>query len=185
MPTVFTIGHSNQSAAEFVALLMKHNIECVVDVRSTPYSSYNPQFNRETLKECLGRSSIDYLYSGDDLGGHPDPAEFYEGGRVAYERVAARPEFRRGIKRVVDESERHSLVLMCAEEDPAKCHRHPLLARMLVEHGIEVLHLRHDGLVQDATMTAEHTDTQIPLFEPIGEDSTWRSPKRIRRQGRI
>ena len=182
MPTVFTIGHSNQPAAEFDALLEKHRIHCVVDVRSKPQSRFG-QFNRKALETRLRGLSIGYLYLGDELGGHPDPDEFYEGGYVVYERVANLRPFRRGIGRVADESEQRCLALMCAEEDPAKCHRHPLLARMLVERGIEVLHLRRDGSVQDATKMAGEVDPRLPLFEPAGEDLTWRSPKQIRRRG--
>ena len=183
MSTVFTIGHSNQPAAEFVALLMKQRIERLVDVRSNPHSRYH-HFNRESLEVRLSGLAIDYLHLGDQLGEHPDPDEFYVGGRVAYERVAALSGFRRGISRVADESEQCRLVLMCTEEDPAECHRHPLLARMLVERGIEVLHLRRDGSVQYARTMADQIDPQLPLFELVGEDLTWRSPKRIRRRDR-
>ena len=182
MATVFTIGHSNQPAAAFITLVANRSIEVVVDVRSKPYSRFH-HFNREPLAERLRSVGIDYLHLGDQLGGHPDPHEFYVGGRVAYERVAAQPGFRRGIGQVVDESAEHCVVLMCTEEDPAMCHRHPLLARMLVERGIEVLHLRRDGSVQDATTMANQTSPQLALFEPDGEDLTWRSPKRIRRRG--
>lgn len=182
MPTVFTIGHSNQPAAEFDALLEKYNIQCLIDVRSKPRSRFG-QFNRKALETRLSGRGIEYLYLGDELGGHPDPDEFYEGGHVVYERVAGLREFRRGIGRVIDESEQRRLVLMCAEENPADCHRHPLLARMLVERGVEVLHMRRDGSFQDATKMVESVDPRLPLFELAGEDLTWRSPKRIRRRG--
>ena len=181
MPTVFTIGHSNQSGAEFVALLMKHNIERVVDVRSKPYSQFR-HFNREALTKRLGDLGIDYIHLGDRLGGHPESDEFYVNGRVVYERIAATRGFRLDINRVAGESEKHCLVLMCAEENPAKCHRHPLLALAMLERGVEVLHLRRDGSAQDARAMAEQIDPQMPLLEPPGEDLTWRSPKRIRRR---
>ena len=184
MSTVFTVGHSNQPAADFAALLVKHDIERVVDVRSKPTSRFH-HFKREPLTDYLRGVGIDYLYLGDQLGGHPDSDEFYVDGRVAYERLAALPGFRRGIGRVADESEQCRLVLMCAEEDPSKCHRHPLLARALLERGAQVLHLRRDGSVQDAKTMADQIDPQMPLLEPVGEDLTWRSPKRIRRRDRI
>ena len=182
MPTVFTIGHSNQPAAEFLALVANYGIEVVVDVRSNPYSRFR-HFNREQLSKRLRDAGIDYLHLGDQLGGHPDSDEFYEGNRVAYERIAALPAFRRGIEQIRDESERRRLVLMCAEEDPSQCHRHPLLASALLEHGVQVFHLRRDGSVQDATTVEKQTNPQLALFEPDGEDFTWRSPKRIRRRG--
>ena len=181
MSTVFTIGHSNQPAAEFVALLMKHNIERVVDVRSKPYSRFH-HFNREALTKRLGDLGIDYVHVGDHLGGHPESDEFYVNGRVVYERIATTRGFRRDINRVAGESEQHCLVLMCTEEDPAKCHRHPLLALAMLERGLQVLHLRRDGSAQDARTMADQINPQMSLVEPPGEDFTWRSPKRIRRR---
>ena len=47
---VLTIGHSNHSSDAFIKLLSDHEVEVVVDVRSTPYSRFNPQFDREQLK---------------------------------------------------------------------------------------------------------------------------------------
>ena len=121
---------------------------------------------------------------GDALGGHPQEKSFYDAkDHVIYERITPLKEFRRGIKRIAEESEGHILSLMCAEEDPIKCHRHPLLARALIERDVRVLHLRRDGTVQDAAELAGFTSLQLSLFEPSGEDRTWQSPKRIRRRG--
>ncbi len=184
MSTVFTIGHSNQSSEDFIALLIKQRIEQVLDVRSTPYSSYVPHFNRESITHRLARKGIEYLYLGDQLGGKPKSDEFYENGHVVYERVAELSQFRRGLDRVVDESEQRRLVLMCAEENPVECHRHPLLASALLERGVRVLHLRRDGSLQDAAAMTEPTSPQLPLFEEEGEDLTWQSPKRVRRRDR-
>lgn len=179
MPTVYTIGHSNQPLADFMNLLDQRNVQCIVDTRSHPRSVFG-YFNRNPLEARLKESGIDYLYLGDQLGGHPDLDELYEGGRVVYERLAAQSGFKRGIDRVVEESDRRCLSLMCTEENPVECHRHPLLARMLVERGIEVLHIRRDGSVQDATTLVEQADPRMPLFELDGEDRKWVSPKQIR-----
>ena len=46
---IYSIGHSNHSAEAFINLLKAHNITCVVDVRSAPYSKYVPQFNKDAL----------------------------------------------------------------------------------------------------------------------------------------
>ena len=183
MPKIFTIGHSNQSKAAFATLLTNYNIELLIDVRSNPYSRFH-HFKREQLEEWLRSLDIDYLHLGDQLGGHPDHDDLYVNNRVIYERVVASTEFRRGITRVVNESDQRCLVLMCAEEDPTKCHRHPLLALALLERGVQVYHLRRDGSVQNATAMTEQAQSQMPLFEPVGEDLTWRSPKRIHRRGR-
>ena len=41
----FTIGHSNHSEQEFLALLRQHAIDVVADVRSQPYCGYATHFN--------------------------------------------------------------------------------------------------------------------------------------------
>ena len=67
-PTVYTIGHSTQSAEELVAALKQAGVTAVADVRSRPYSRFNPQYNRETLKETLKSADIAYVFpSGRDL----------------------------------------------------------------------------------------------------------------------
>ncbi|HUV73400.1 MAG TPA: DUF488 family protein, partial [Anaerolineae bacterium] len=44
---IYTVGHSNVEAHEIVELLRSSGVEAVLDVRSSPYSRYAPQFNRE------------------------------------------------------------------------------------------------------------------------------------------
>ena len=181
MSKVYTIGHSNQSSDEFIALLVKQSIDQLMDVRSKPRSRF-PHFNQKALKQRLADQDIAYRYLGDLLGGYPEAEELYWNDRVVYERVVALPEFRRGIGRVLEESEKHCLVLMCAQENPRQCHRHPLLASELIKRGARVLHLRRDGSVQDAASMTEPLNPQLPLIEPVGEDLTWKSPNRIRRR---
>ena len=180
MSTIFTIGHSNQPLMEFIELLKTHDIERLIEVRSKPFSRYR-HFNGDRLEQKLLDHGIDYLYSGEQLGGHPSSDDLYEKNRVVYERIAASSKFRNDISKVVDESEQHRIVLMCAEEDPLKCHRHPLLALALLERGAEVLHIRRKRPSQNAEALLPPPDPQLPLLEPVGEDLTWRSPKPIRR----
>ena len=42
---IFTIGHSNHSLENFLALLSKHRVTAVADVRSAPWSRFNAHFN--------------------------------------------------------------------------------------------------------------------------------------------
>src|ERR1700758_5060975 len=59
---VYTIGHSNHAIERFAELLEQHAVAAACDVRSTPYSRMNPQFNRETLRRSLAAVGIDYLF---------------------------------------------------------------------------------------------------------------------------
>ncbi|MDH3785234.1 MAG: DUF488 domain-containing protein, partial [Acidobacteriota bacterium] len=95
--TVFTIGHSTHSTTTFVGLLRQHEITAVGDVRSSPYSRFNPQFNRETLKRDLWASGIAYVFLGDELGARRSEPECYDAdGRVLYDVAARTTLFRQG-----------------------------------------------------------------------------------------
>jgi hypothetical protein len=133
-PTVlFTIGHSNHELPVFIALLRRHGVTEVADVRSSPYSAYNRQYNRESLAEYLRSSAgIEYLYLGRELGARREEPEcFDERGQVQFDSVARTPLFQAGLDRLREEAQRHRLALMCAEKDPLTCHRTLLVCRQL------------------------------------------------------
>jgi hypothetical protein len=69
---IYTIGHSTHTWEDFLKLLATLNIEVVADVRSKPYSRFNPQFNRETLASGLEEAGKRYLFLGKELGGKPE-----------------------------------------------------------------------------------------------------------------
>jgi uncharacterized protein (DUF488 family) len=127
---ILTIGHSNHPIERFLALLREADVGAVADVRSFPASRHAPQFNKEALAKALEENAIGYLYCGRELGGRGS---------------SSNPEdFRRGLDRVVAESARRRIALMCAERDPLDCHR-LLLARALAEGGLAVDHILATG----------------------------------------
>ena len=146
--TVLTIGHSTHALEAFLALLHQHGVTAVADVRSAPYSRFNPQFNREPLAEALGSETIRYVFLGNALGGRSDDPACYEGGRIRYDRVAATESFRSGLARVVQGATKHQIALMCAEKEPLDCHRTLLVARALDEQGVDVVHIHADGRLE-------------------------------------
>src|SRR5580693_8211913 len=98
---IFTIGHSNLEFAKFLSLLKQHNIQAIADVRSSPYSQFNPQFNREPLQRALQENDIAYVFLGLELGARRSERECYVGDRADYSRIARTPAFQRGLDRVV------------------------------------------------------------------------------------
>lgn len=147
----YTIGHSVHSTNEFIELLKQHNIKYIVDVRSTPYSQYTPQFNRELLKDTLANSEIGYIYMGDVLGArYNNPDLFFKHqNTVNFQEVSKLPSFKKGIERVIDGLRKgYILALMCAEKDPFDCHRFVLVSRELTKSGICVLHIMENGELQ-------------------------------------
>jgi len=162
---VFTIGHSTHNLERFIALLRMYEITAVGDVRSSPYSRANPQFNREDLKQALRDAGIEYVFLGDELGARSKDPTCYEEGRVQYNRLALTPEFQRGLGRVQQGMKRFRLALMCAEKEPLECHRTVLVARRLVELGISVMHILADGRLESHEQTIGRLKRALHLPE--------------------
>ena len=68
---IMSIGHSTHPIDEFVGLLRRHGVEVVVDVRTSPFSRFNPQFNRENLGLGLSEAGIRYVFLGENWGENP------------------------------------------------------------------------------------------------------------------
>lgn len=166
---IFTVGHSTHAAEAFTALLRTHGVTAVADVRSAPWSRFNPRFNRETLARGLEARGIRYVFLGRELGARPEDPACYEGGRVRYARLARTALFRAGLARVVDGARRYRLALMCAEKDPLDCHRTILVARELARRGFDVAHILADGRLEPhgaaiERLLARHGMAQPQLF---------------------
>lgn len=146
---IFTIGHSNHPIDRFIDLLKQHSVRVLCDVRSSPYSRFNPQFNYDRLKTELPRHDISYVFLGRELGARTNDPSCYADGRVDYDKLAETPPFRKGIERVEKEAELSTVALMCAEKDPIACHRTILVAPRLIEHGLRVRHILEDGRIEE------------------------------------
>jgi uncharacterized protein (DUF488 family) len=180
MSSFFTIGHSNHEFAAWLALLRRHTVEVVVDTRSSPYSKYVPQFDKELMQRSLEQAGIRYLFLGAELGGRPANPDYYDAsGHVLYSRLRDDARFQAGIARLENGMERYRVALVCGEEDPAHCHRRLLIGRVLAERGHIMIHIRGDGrLESDETVAAEAgkplIGAQPALFAELDEDQ-WRS----------
>jgi uncharacterized protein (DUF488 family) len=184
---VLTIGHSNHSVEHFLDLLKAHAVQVVVDTRSQPYSKYSTQFDQAELKAALSGVGIRYLFLGQELGGRPDGEEFYdEEGHVLYDRLAETCLFQEGLSRLERGIRDYKVAMLCAEENPAECHRRLLIGRVLLEHGIQVEHIRGDGRVQSEEEIAAETDpnrNQLGLFQKV-EAEPWKSIPSVSRKKR-
>lgn len=146
-----------------MALLPRFGVTLLVDVRTSPYSRYSPQYNHEALSRSLPEG-MDYLYLGHALGGKPPP----EGEHAIpnYDELAARPAFAHGLEELLALRREHVVCLLCAEEEPRQCHRSRLVgAKLLAWHGVEVQHLRHDGRVEPQSALEAEEKQQLRLFE--------------------
>lgn len=142
---VFTIGHSIHPLDVFLNLLERHRVDTLADVRSAPYSRFNPHFNRKTFAAALEARGIHYDYFGTELGGRPHDPACYENGRVSYERTARTERFRNGLKRLIDGTNNRRTAIMCAEKEPLDCHRTLLVGHALERRDIRVCHILANG----------------------------------------
>lgn len=160
-PIIYSIGHSNHELENLIALLRRHGITTLVDVRSQPYSRWVPQANRETLARALQAAGLTYVFMGDSLGGRPaDPALHQPDGAPDYERMAATPAFQSGLERLLELARTGVVAMMCSEGDYRQCHRGQLITPHLLEHEARVIHIHPDG----ETVEAQPEPKQLSLF---------------------
>ena len=144
---LYSIGHSSQTQEEFLALLMQHGINCIVDVRSVPASKYTPQFNQETLKWFLKSHDIQYLHFGDEFGARRTDC-LDEHGQVNFERAVKTPNFQQGVIRLMTGLKKgYRIALMCSEADPLECHHFSMVSRYFYDQGVDVQHIMKDGIL--------------------------------------
>jgi len=146
--TIYTVGHSTHTTDAFLSLLTPHRVTAIADVRSTPYSRRNPQFNREEIRAALKIRCIKYVFLGKELGARSDDECCYVNDKVRYSLLAQTPLFKSGIERVLAGAQSHRIALMCAERDPLDCHRTILISRELVLRGANILHILSDASIE-------------------------------------
>jgi uncharacterized protein (DUF488 family) len=159
----YTIGHSNHPIGRLIELLERNDITILIDVRSAPYSRFNPQFNQGNLQKLLPKYGIEYRYLGDTLSGRPtDPTCYIHQAvpkasrdylhEVNYQEVMKSPWFIQGVGQLLEMANKQATCIMCSEGDPALCHRHHLIASYLLRYHPEVtiLHFLRDGNLMDA-----------------------------------
>jgi uncharacterized protein (DUF488 family) len=178
-PTIYTIGHGVRDFDEFVELLLAHSISVLVDLRTSPWSKFAPQFNQSLVRDSLGASGVRYVFMGDNLGGRPDGSEFYDpDGRVRYDKLALSESFLEGIKTLEDKRLTHTIAVFCSEADYLECHRYLLVGEVLSERGAHVLHIDKAGAIREHTsIFADEVNT---LFE-MEEKPEWKSKRSVRR----
>ena len=146
---VLTVGHSNRELHDFLGLLAVHRVEVLADVRRYPASRRHPQFAGPALERALGEAGIAYVHLVE-LGGmrlaRPDSphvalaADLFRG----YADHMAGEEFARGLEWLAALATAKLTAAMCAEADPAHCHR-SLLSDALLVRGHTVAHIVDAG----------------------------------------
>ncbi len=176
---IFTIGYGLRSVPQFFEVLRERGVTHLIDVRTTPYSRYTPDFNREALIRTVDDWGIRYVHMGETLGGRPNSPTCYDDeGRVVYALVEQTSFFRRGIGQLglAIRHENRVVCLMCSEGKPQDCHRTKLIGKFLWERGVSVKHITETNEVVD----------QPTAFSRIfsGQQTLFDEPLRSRKQYR-
>lgn len=140
--TLYTIGHSTHSIAEFIDLLRVHGVEQIADVRSIPKSRHCPQFNADALGPSLRHAGIGYTEI-KALGGrrYSRKGSINTGWRNAsfrgYADYMATPAFAQGLDELIAIASERPAAILCAEAVPWRCHR-SLIADAMTLRGWDV-----------------------------------------------
>ena len=145
---LYTIGHSVHVLPEFFRLLQAHSIEVLADVRTKPYSRHVPQYNYESIRAATIGAGFRYVYLGRELGGYPPNPSLFPAG----------------LERLLAGVAEYRVAILCAEEDPVKCHRHILIGSALHELGVRVHHIRGDNSVESWDAVEVRRAPQPSLF---------------------
>jgi uncharacterized protein (DUF488 family) len=163
---IFTVGHSNYEADQFIKILHSHSIKMLVDVRSAPYSKYCLQFNKDVIEQVLTNNGIKYLFLGKELGARPREQNCYVNGKVSFEKLKDSELFKQGILHLLELIEKCNIAIMCSEKEPINCHRAILISRVLIQQGFIVKHILNE------TTLLEHKELEEQLLQKFKVEKT-------------
>ena len=143
---IYTIGHSNYTVEKLIDMLKHYNINCVVDIRGTPYSKYNVQFDKETIRYTLSKAGFIYIYMAKELAAKRINKQSYnDEGYSDFEKVINEKEFLEGIERLKNGCNKgYNIALLGAMQEPIRCHRSILVGKALRKARFDVKHILDD-----------------------------------------
>lgn len=175
----WTIGHSTHTGDAFVALLTRHGIAVVADIRAVPKSRRYPHFDIDALTRSLPERGVTYVHLAR-LGGwrHAAANSLNDAWKNAsfrgYADYALGDEFAEGLAQLRELAAGQPTVMMCSEALWWRCHRR-LVADHLVARQAAVYHITSAGrlvahkltpfavVLQDGRITYPAVATAQPL----------------------
>ncbi len=175
---LFTIGHSTHSLDAFLALLTRHCVEAVADIRRSPGSRKHPHFNREPLAAALAAAGIEYHWF-EALGGRRKssgaPSANLGLRNESFRHYAdymSTPAFRDAIEQLLELARHKRTAYLCAEGLFWRCHRR-LVSDYLLARDIPVRHILPTGALHPHTLTPEAQITDGGVrYPPAGEQAS-------------
>jgi uncharacterized protein (DUF488 family) len=170
---VYSIGFSNRTWDDTIAILRKFEIHRLVDIRTLPGSKHTPQFNQEHLQQALPEAGIDYVHM-KNLGGLRKPlknsstnAAWRNDSFRGYADYMQSPEFAAALERLIQLFTERRTVYACTEAVFWRCHRQ-LVSDALAVRGYKVGHIFNIEKVEQHKLTeflrAEGTHVTYPTL---------------------
>lgn len=147
---VATVGHGRLGGDVLVRLVAEAGVTELIDVRRTPFSRRNPQFNRDRLAATLAEAGVAFHW-WESLGGRREAAADSPNDAVVpadlrgYADHLATDPARAALIELAQRARSAAVAVMCAEGDPGRCHRRLLADALEVVEGLVMVHLAHDG----------------------------------------
>lgn len=166
---LYSIGYATKPIDVFIQQLKHYRIDVIADVRSVPFSKAFHDYHQDSIRQHLKNQGIKYVYLGDELGPRSkDPAHYDECGQVQFADLMKSPLFLEGINRVQNGLKKgYRIALMCAEKDPANCHRSTLIAYFLNHQlGQNIPHICHDGSLEPQ----QELETRLMVLHELQPD---------------
>lgn len=169
MLDVLTVGYGVRPVDELTHILCESDVTHLIDVRSSPYSNFNPTYDRPALQRALQNIGIKYIFMGDTLGGRPSDPACYEDGYVIYERVMKTENYLLGISALMDAIKAgHRCCILCSETKPEECHRSKMIGITLEDRGVSVRHIDESCvIVSQQSVMKRLSDAQSNLFGKV------------------
>lgn len=178
---IYSIGHGNKKFEDFLKELGSFNVKYLIDVRTSPYSKYNPQYNREILKSNLEAENINYVYMGDNLGGLPSDRSCYEDGKVNYDLIKGKNFFKEGLARLIKAYKKDiNVVIMCSETKPEECHRSKLIGQELLKNNITIQHITKIDKIKDQLTLMNELTKGKGVVDLFGNETSFTSRKKYK-----
>ena len=158
MTTLYSIGHSNRSFADFLALLTANGIEALADIRQFTRSRANPQFNADSFASALADNGVAYEHIVSLGGRRSSTLEDSPNGLWqhpafrSYADYALGDAFESGFARLLEIVSEARTTMMCAEAVWWRCHRR-IVSDYLLARGDKVLHIVSEAEPKPATLT--------------------------------
>ena len=180
--TLYSIGHSNRSIEQLLALLHERRYSSAGRCAQSAGSQRHPQFESEALREDLEQAGLQYHWAGRSLGGLRSRARIHRTSPWPMMACAVMPItwaqrfFKKGAAQLINLASQSATAVLCAERRPEQCHRQ-LLADYLLLQGVAVVHLIEPGERREHQLSAQvrrnRRGSCIDQLVPAGRLDIW------------